>query len=95
MYIINLTYKVELSEIDKHLAAHVKFLKEQYKSKNFIASGRKIPRNGGIILSNMRNKDELLEVIKKDLFNINNLAEYHITEFIPSMTCKELEFLKE
>jgi len=45
MFIIELTYKASLSEIDAHMAAHVVFLKKYYASGNFLMSGRKIPRS--------------------------------------------------
>ena len=51
MFIIELTYKASLTEIDAHMAAHVAFLKKYYASGNFLVSGRKIPRDGGIIVA--------------------------------------------
>ena len=51
MFVIELIYKVGLEEIDAHMAAHVRFLKKYYASGNFLVSGRKIPRDGGIILA--------------------------------------------
>jgi uncharacterized protein YciI len=49
MFIINLKYKVELTQIDQFLNEHIEFLNAQYESGNFLASGRKEPRTGGII----------------------------------------------
>ena len=63
--------------------------------KGTIASGRKIPRTGGIILSNLSDQKKLLNIIEEDPFKKNNLAEYEIIEFEPSMTSKELGFLKK
>ena len=51
MFVIELTYKASLAEIDASMAAHVRFLKKYYASGNFLVSGRKIPRDGGIILA--------------------------------------------
>lgn len=93
MFIINLTYKVDLSEVDQLLDAHVSFLNEQYAMGNFIASGRKVPRTGGIILSNISNKAELESIIELDPFKLNDLADYEIIEFVPSKTSEELNFL--
>jgi len=95
MFIINLTYKTELEKVDQHLNEHIEFLNEQYELGNFLASGRKIPRTGGIILSKVESKSELEKIIKKDPFNINKLADYQLTEFIASKTCDELKFLME
>lgn len=95
MFIINLTYKVELAKIDEFLNDHVEFLNEQYELKKFLASGRKIPRTGGIILSNVASKAELEKIIEKDPFKKNDLADYELIEFVPGKTCDELKFLME
>lgn len=95
MFIVILTYKVPLEKIEVHLENHIIFLKEQYRVGNFLASGRRIPRSGGVILAKVADKSELESILKQDPFNHNDLADYEIIEFSPSMTCKELEFLIE
>lgn len=95
MFIINLTYIKPLDEVDKYLEAHVKYLKEQYNKGNFIASGRKIPRDGGVILSKLTSRDKLEEILNQDPFNIAKIANYEIIKFVPSMTSVEFENLKE
>ncbi|HPF50170.1 MAG TPA: YciI family protein [Draconibacterium sp.] len=93
MFIINITYKAQLEKIDQYLAEHVRFLDEQYELGNFLASGRKVPRTGGIILSNADVKSDLEKIIETDPFFINNLADYELIEFVPSKTSEELIFL--
>ncbi len=95
MFIINLTYKTELGKIDQFLNEHIEFLNEQYELGHFLASGRKIPRTGGVILSNIKSKSELEKIIEKDPFKKHELASYELTEFVPSKTCDELKFLIE
>ena len=95
MFIINLTYKVELEEVDKHLEAHIAYLKQQYSQTNFIASGRKVPRTGGVILSQIKDKQDLLDILAQDPFHQHGLADYELIEFIPSMTSEAFENLKE
>ena len=95
MFIINLTYKTELERVDQFLNEHIDYLNEQYELGHFLASGRKIPRTGGIILSNIESKSELEEILEKDPFKKNDLAIYELTEFVPSKTCEELKFLME
>ena len=95
MFIINLTYKVPLEVIDKHLNNHIEYLNIQYGEKNFLISGGKIPRTGGIIISSMNDKNELLKVIEKDPFKLHNLAEYEVVEFNPSKASNEFNFLLE
>ena len=95
MFIVSLTYILDLDKIDKILPLHVEYLKKQYRKGNFIASGRKIPRTGGIILSKLDNVEKLQKVLDQDPFKINHLAKYDIQEFIPSMTSGEFINLKE
>ncbi|PHO08985.1 MULTISPECIES: YciI family protein [Malaciobacter] len=95
MFIINLNYEKPLEEVDKYLDAHLKYLEEQYSLGNFVASGKKIPRTGGVILSKMNFLTDLKKVLRQDPFHKANLATYEITEFVPSMTAKEFEGLKE
>lgn len=93
MFIINLTYKSDIERIDKFLEDHNKFLNKQYALGKFIASGRKIPRTGGIILSKLDNKSELEEIIEKDPFKMNGLADYELTEFVVSKASEEMSVL--
>ncbi|MEO1712670.1 MAG: YciI family protein [Bacteroidota bacterium] len=84
-----------LDRIDQYLEEHVAFLKEQYAAEHFLASGPKVPRTGGVILSNLKDRAVLLEILKKDPFQMHDLADYRITDFIPRMVAKELEFLRD
>ncbi len=92
MFIVSLTYATSLETVDKHLAEHLKYLEEQYALGNFIAS---VPRTGGIILSKLDSLEKLEAVLEKDPFNIASIVAYDIQEFIPTMTSKEFENLKE
>jgi uncharacterized protein YciI len=95
MFIVSLTYKRPLEEADRHLDAHVAYLKQEYANGNFIASGRKVPRTGGVILSNVKTRDELDAILAKDPFHIAGIADYETMEFIPSMVAEGFEKLKE
>jgi uncharacterized protein YciI len=95
MYFISLTYKCPLEEVDKLLDAHVAYLKQEYDNGNFIASGRKLPRTGGVILATVETRDQLQTIIEKDPFHRAGVAEYDVTEFVPSMVAEGYEKLKE
>jgi uncharacterized protein YciI len=95
MFIINLNYIVPLEELDEHMTAHVKFLQKYYKKNIFIASGRKVPRTGGIILAIAESQAQVDEIICEDPFYIHKLADFSITEFLTSQYHPELKkFLK-
>jgi uncharacterized protein YciI len=81
MFVIELVYKAELTEIDAHMAAHVKFLKKYYASGHFVVSGRKIPRDGGIILAVGKSRQEIEAIVREDPFHAHGLAESRIIEF--------------
>ena len=93
MFIINLTYIVPLDELDKHMNSHVKFLQKYYKQNVFVASGRKVPRTGGIILALADSKGRIEEIIQEDPFYKHQLAEFSITEFLTSQYHPELKKL--
>ena len=91
MIIIELTYTAVLTEIDAHMEAHVAFLEKYYASGKFIASGRKVPRDGGIILATGLTKAEAEELIKEDPFYQHHLAKYALTEFAVTKKAAHLE----
>ena len=95
MFIVSLTYTSPLEEVDIHLEAHVAYLKEEYANGSFVASGRKVPRTGGVILSRLDSRAELEAVLAKDPFAQAGIAEYEITEFVASMAASGFENLKE
>ena len=84
MYIVSLNYIKEVSEVEKYLEEHVKFLEKYYEMEKFICSGRKNPRTGGVILLNAESLSEVEKIVLEDPFNINEIAEYEITEFFPT-----------
>jgi len=85
MFIIQLTYKVPLAEVDQYLEEHKLFLKKYYAQGVILLSGRKQPRNGGIILAQAENMSGIHNIIGEDPFYRNGIAEYQVTEFLPSM----------
>ena len=81
MFIIELTYKAHTEEIDANMASHIAYLEKYYHSGHFLASGRKEPRNGGLIFVKASNRKRVEEIIAEDPFKKNGLADYRIIEF--------------
>ncbi|WDF76595.1 YciI family protein [Mucilaginibacter sp. KACC 22773] len=90
MFIIDINYIVPLEELDTHMVDHVKYLKKYYKKNIFVASGRKVPRTGGIILALATSKAEVEKIITEDPFYKHELAEFTLTEFLTSQYHPEL-----
>ena len=84
MFIIILTYKKPLAEIDLHVPAHRAFLDAGYKNNAFVVSGGQVPRTGGVILSQLTNRTDVEALIKQDPFYQHDLADYQIIEFMPT-----------
>lgn len=93
MFIIDLKYIVPLDTLDAHMTDHVKFLRKYYKQNVFVASGRKVPRTGGIILALAKSKGDLEKIIAEDPFYVHQLAEFTITEFLTSQYHPQLKEL--
>jgi uncharacterized protein YciI len=91
MFVIELVYKADLAVIDAHMAAHVKFLKKYYKSGNFLISGRKIPRNGGVILAVGKARSEIEAIVREDPFHEHGLADFRIIEFRASQRADDIQ----
>lgn len=81
MFVIELTYKASLDEIDAAMKPHMAFLNTHYASGRFLASGRKIPRDGGIILATGDDRAEVEAIVARDPFVARGLAEARIIEF--------------
>jgi uncharacterized protein YciI len=84
MYIANLTYIKSLEEVEVYLEEHIAYLDKYYQLGKFICSGRKNPRDGGIILFNADNEIEMKKIMAEDPFSQHQVASYEIIEFFPT-----------
>jgi uncharacterized protein YciI len=91
MFVIELTYKAPLAEIDANMAAHVIFLKKYYAAGNFLISGRKIPRDGGIIVAAGRSREEIEAIVREDPFYQRGLADFRIIQFRASQRADDIQ----
>jgi uncharacterized protein YciI len=91
MFVIELVYKADLRVIDAHMTAHVKFLKKYYAAGNFLVSGRKIPRDGGIILAVANSRQEIDEIVHDDPFYTHGLADFRVIEFRASQRANDIQ----
>jgi uncharacterized protein YciI len=90
MFVIELLYKADLKRIDAHMGAHMKFLRKYYAAGNFLASGRKIPRDGGIILAVGESRDAVEAIAKEDPFYTKGLADIRVIEFRASQRADDV-----
>ncbi|MBB4575514.1 YciI family protein [Rhizobium lentis] len=93
MFILSLTYLKSNDEADRYMEPHMAWVKEGYAKGWFLASGRKIPRTGGVILA-IGDRAAIEAYVAADPFTIHGVAAYDITELAVTTTAEGLEILK-
>jgi len=84
MYIVILTYKKPIEDIERITIPHRAFLDTLYAQNILLISGPQVPRTGGILVARSgQTKDELMEILKGDPFYTEGIADYNIIEFNP------------
>lgn len=91
MFIIELTYKVDVADIDRHMAAHMAFVRKYYKAGHFLVSGRKVPRDGGILLAVGDSREQIEAIAAEDPFCVHGLADARVVEFRVSQRADDIE----
>jgi uncharacterized protein YciI len=90
VFVVLLTYVAPLEAVDQYLAEHREFLRRQYAAGVFLLSGRKEPREGGVILAAGDSREELEAILGTDPFRIHGLATYEVVRFTPTMAAPAL-----
>jgi uncharacterized protein YciI len=94
MFIVTLTYLKPVEEIDALMPGHVAWLDKGYADGLFLASGRRIPRTGGVILARSGSEAALADYLGCDPFAIHGAARFDVVEFAATKTAPGLEALK-
>ena len=76
------------------MPGHLAWLDEGYADGLFVASGRRVPRTGGVILARSGDEAALSAFLARDPFMIHGAARCDIVEFAASRTAAGLEGLK-
>jgi|SRR5829696_5024026 len=91
LFVVELSYRVPLAQIDAAMSAHVRFLKKYYAAGNFLLSGRQVPRDGGIILATGESREQIERVMREDPFCARGLADARIIEFRASQRAADIQ----
>ena len=91
LFVIELLYKAPLEKIDAAMTAHVRFLKKHYAAGTFLVSGRKVPRDGGIILAVGDSREAIEAIMREDPFCARGLADARIIEFRASQRAEDIQ----
>jgi len=91
MFVIELVYTADLDRIDACMKEHVAFLDQHYAAGTFLVSGRKIPRDGGIILAVGGDRAAIEAIVRQDAFVARGLATFRVIEFRASQRADDLQ----
>ena len=95
MFVLELSGTAPLDAVEAVLPAHVAWLDEQYEKGIFLASGRKDPRDGGVILAVAEDRAGIERIAASDPFVGAGVCAYRITEFVATRTAPELQRYRE
>ncbi|ETO41204.1 YciI family protein [Morganella sp. EGD-HP17] len=90
-YLVVLTYIKPLKDVDEQMSAHIEWLKKGYSDGAFLASGRRVPRNGGVIIAQCNDIHALEQRLSQDPFQKMGIAESVIIPFEASMKSEALQ----
>ncbi|WP_030244690.1 YciI family protein [Streptomyces sp. NRRL S-350] len=91
MFVLELDYTAPLEQIDAALPQHVEWLQAHYAAGTFLASGRKVPRDGGVILAVGQDRAAIDALVATDPFVRAGLTQYRVTEFLATTTAPVLD----
>jgi uncharacterized protein YciI len=95
VFILELTYTAPLERVDALLPAHLSWLEQHYANGTFLASGRKVPRDGGVILAVAPDRATVEALAATDPFVPAGVVAYRITEFVATTTAPALAAHRE
>lgn len=84
LFIVDIEYTVPMDEVRKVIEPHMEFVRRAYDEGRFLASGAKVPRTGGIIVMMAQSPEAAHAYLSADPFVTAQVAEYRLTEFLPS-----------
>ncbi|AQT75331.1 MULTISPECIES: YciI family protein [Streptomyces] len=95
MFVMELTYTAPVEAVEDEMDAHIAWLDGYYAAGVFLASGRKVPRDGGVILAAGVSRAEVEKIAAEDPFSVAGVCAYRITEFMATRTSADLSAVRE
>jgi len=81
MFIVELTYKKPLEEVEKHVETHRVFIKAGVEAGHFMMAGPKVPRTGGIVIADFKDLSTCQAYFQQDSFYQFDMADFKFIEF--------------
>lgn len=83
LFILSLRYIAPVEQVDALLDAHVEWLRTNHAAGRFVGWGRKVPRDGGIILAKGDSREAMVALAASDPFVAGVVAEVDVIEWAP------------
>lgn len=80
-FIVSLTYTAPIEAVDALLDKHVAWLREQHAAGHLLGWGRKVPREGGILLARGESKAAVEALALQDPFVQGGVATIEVIEW--------------
>ena len=91
VFVVDYAYRTSVEQADQLLDEHLDCLDAGYEAGVFLASGRKHPRTGGIMLAVGSSRSAVEKMMGTDPFVQHGIIDYRLTEFVATKTAPELE----
>lgn len=80
-FIVSLTYIASIDKVDALLADHVAWLRAQHAAGHLLGWGRKVPREGGILLAKGESREAVEALASQDPFVAGGVATIEVIEW--------------
>lgn len=83
-FIFSLRYTAPTEQVDAVLGEHVAWLRAGHAEGALLGWGRKVPREGGIVLARAADRAAAEALAARDPFVLGGVAEVDVIEWAPS-----------
>lgn len=95
-FVVILTYTTtDMDAVDALLADHLAWLQIGRAEGRFVGWGRKVPRDGGIMLARGASREEVAEIAATDPFVKGGVARVEVIEWTPTFLEESIAGLAE
>ncbi len=94
MFLLLGRYLAPVDDVEVHLDAHRTWLRGHAEAGRFIAAGREVPLQGGLLVAVGVTRDEVDAMIAADPYVTEGVAEYDVREYDVVLAAPGAEALK-
>lgn len=85
IYVVTINYVKPMDVVEAHTPDHRTYSADLADTGVLLASGPFAPRTGGMLVMQAESRDALDEIVGRDPFKINAIAEYDVREWVPKI----------